>query len=66
MNPYRAIGRAFRAYSVMTCDGGYGKPITEHDPHSWNSEHTIYGAYFCPGRINGKPREDFTREDVTR
>lgn len=66
MNRYRTADRLFRAWSVMVCDGGYGKPITDHDPHVWNGKVVVYGPYFCPGRSDGKVRTTDWTQDGAR
>lgn len=60
MNTYISGGKKFRAWSEMRCDEGYGDVKEIHEPHVWNSPHTVYGPYFCPGR----PDPDAPRGDI--
>jgi hypothetical protein len=54
MEKYEMFGQAYRAWSKMECNKVRGNKRlkvepTDHQPHVWESEFTLYGPYFCEG-----------------
>lgn len=45
MPKFEAYGHIAYAESKMSCND-----TKDHQPHAWNSPHTIYGPYFCEGK----------------
>lgn len=44
MKDFKLRGQIYKAWSSMACSDP--RP---HAPHSWSSEYTVYGPYFCHG-----------------
>jgi hypothetical protein len=59
MKKFESYGQVGYAYSEMPC----GEKEYDHRPHVWDSQHAVYGPYWCPG-VN--PTWEFKNGSVVR
>lgn len=50
METYKYQGKTYKAWSEMQCFTKYNDKTTNHPPHVWNGQYTIYGPYMCWGK----------------